>query len=148
MSGLWRPGYPLSYSTSSFKGFWEPLSTQQDYNNMHTHIQHMKQVLSCRDLVQQSKTQVVNGLLLPLREGRLERDCLGFEHAQWNRQQHSVSLENAGTACLCWVGMDFHSYTHHCRNKESSSSLTVTVLHYQLHPYSSKVHFLKENSKI
>ena len=55
--------------------------------------------LSC-DLVEKSKTKVVNGLLFPLWEGRLEGDCLGLEHTQRNGHKHSVSLEDAGTARL------------------------------------------------
>ena len=47
------------------------------------------------NLIEQAKAQIIDGLLLPLRERGLEQDGLCLQHTKGNSDDNSVCLEEA-----------------------------------------------------
>ena len=73
-------------------------------------------------LVEETKSKVVDGLCLPLRQGRVEGDSLSLQHTQRHRQDHCISPEYGGATCLCRACM----YLYACRERDDKPFFLLT----------------------
>ena len=60
-------------------------------------------------LVEETKAEVVDGLSLPLWQGRIERDRVGLEHTQRKGHDHSIRTEDVRAPCLAGPSIHLHA---------------------------------------
>lgn len=99
-SGGWNRGGSLQYYTLSLA-----VLVRVHFPTRAPHVQK-----GCPShLIQEPKPQIVDGLGLPLWEGRVEADGVGFEDPKRERDQHGIGTEYAGAPILIGGGINLHA---------------------------------------
>lgn len=106
----------------------EPLLETQD----HLHDITFHHMTSCTlhhtYLVEEAKSEVIDGLCLPLGKRRVERDDISLQNTQWDTEDHSICSEDGRAASLGGASVHFNPYMGHTHTVSHDEMLTVCIV--------------------